>query len=880
MWKLGTRILVNIMSKLLDNCEVYTLDLFQRGVRLPEIKISDTQKEELGLEIKCSNIDFLKKCAWNGCLSRIKTGKIKQSREDCITRLKIEFDVFEKTGTIDYILLLMDVFLWCEKNDIVRGVARGSAGGSMALFCLGLNSINPLDFDLNFTRFLSEARVKPKFIDGIMYADGKNIADFDGDIQFTGRERLVKRLETDYEGKTCKILTLQELTGKMAMKEAVKAYLEYDESKAMTIGGYFEAMFGKMDSIEKTYEKSKDFREWVDSEPRHKECYQIGLQIENLRKANGIHASGLAIFYNFVNDVMPRELSNSGETVSGMSMNDVLKIAVKCDILGLRTLDQVEVACKEIGIKMTDIDIHDESIYKYLRESNLFYGLFQISDGLTREATIKVKPRTFEHIIAIISISRPGSYKEIDRFVKYVATGERKLVHPEIDKILEPSGSILIYQEQVSAICQKVYGMSAVDADNIRRIIGKKLTKEIEEWEPIIAEAGVKNNVPADVTKWFWETCKDAADYMFNLSHGASYSYLTAYTTYLKANYPLEFFLGCLRMAQHEGDSIECYNKIQSEMRDMGLKLLPPNIVKSEVDYAIKDGAILTGLSAIKGVAGKGLLKLEQYNRKNSNIFQIFEHFEQAKLSLAIITPLILSGCLDSDSKTERSKLLLYYELYSLLTPKERILVQKIGNDYQFDLVSLINAANATLKDEKGKPYIKDSRKETIKRDFTPYWEKYKRNQQFSELSDWIFEQTYIGYSFSSTLKQIYSKTISNLKDTKEISSLKENSKVVTVGIIRELEKRVSKKGTPYIKVTLADDLGSVNTMMFHEDKITAMDSQNGGSLKENDIVVAHMIKKEGGSYFCDNFVRQTCPVVLKKSTIEKEIAAKESKES
>ncbi len=867
------------MSKLLDSCTSYELLEFSRGVRLPEIKITDAQKEELMLPISCSNTEYLKKCAWSGCLNLIKNGKIKQSREDCILRLKIEFDVFEKTGTIDYILLLMDVFLWCEKNDIARGVARGSAGASMVLFCVGLNYINPLDFDLNFTRFLSEARVKPKIVDGVMYGDGKSMCDVDIDVQFTGRELLIKRLETDYEGKTCKILTLQELTGKMAMKEAVKAYLEYDESKAMVIGGYFEAMFGKMDSIEKTYEKSKDFREWVDSEPRHKECYTIALQLENLRKCTGTHASGIALSYKKFDELLPKEISNSGEVVSSMSMNDVLKVAVKCDVLGLRTLDQVKIACDAAKIKMLDIDIYHPSIYKYLRESTSFTGLFQVESGLTKEAVIKVKPETFAHIIAIISISRPGSYKEIDRLVKYVATGERKLVHPEIDKILEDSGSILIYQEQINSICQKVYGLIPTDADHVRRAVGKKDRDEMKKWEVILAEQGVKLGVPDDITKWFLQVCHDSADYLFPKSHGAAYSYLTAYTTYLKANYPLEFFLGCLKMAQHDSNPVEIYNKVQGEMRDMGLKLLPPNIVKSEVDYAIKDNCILTGLSAIKGVAGKGLLKLEQYNRKNSNIFQIFEHFEQAKLSLSVVTPLILCGTMQDDSQTERSKLLLYYELYCLLTPKERILAQKIGSDYQFDLISLVNAANATLKDEKGKPYIKDSRKETIKRDFTPYWEKYKRNQQFSELSDWIFEQTYIGYSFSSTLKQIYSKTISNLKDTKEIGSLKENSKVVTVGIIRELEKRVSKKGTPYIKVTLADDLGSVTAMIFMEDKITAMDSQNGGPLKENDIVVAHMIKKDGNSYFADNFVRQTCPVVLKKSTIEKEIAAKENKE-
>lgn len=266
----------------------YKLPVFEKGVRLPEIKISSQERADLGLKEESNNTEFLKKYVWKKCLEKIEKGEIKQSKEQCIDRLKMEFGVFEKTGTIDYILLLMDVFLWCDKNSIIRGPARGSAAASFALYCTNLTHVNPLDYDLNFTRFLSEARVKPKIIDGIQYADGKSMCDFDGDIEYFGREKCIKRLEQDYEGKTCKILTLQYLTGKMALKDTVKSYLEYSESQALEIGSEIEVLFGKVDSVQKTYEKSKKFKEWANENPK---AFEIAKKIEGLLRTSGIHAS-------------------------------------------------------------------------------------------------------------------------------------------------------------------------------------------------------------------------------------------------------------------------------------------------------------------------------------------------------------------------------------------------------------------------------------------------------------------------------------------------------------------------------------------------------------------------------------------------------------
>jgi DNA polymerase-3 subunit alpha len=852
----------------------YKLPIFELGVRMPEIKISPQERAELGLKEKSTNTEFLKKYIWKKCLEKIEKGEIKQSKEKCIDRLKMEFGVFEKTGTIDYILLLMDVFLWCDKNNILRGPARGSAAASFALYCTNLTHVNPLDFDLNFTRFLSEARVKPKIIDGIQYADGKTMCDFDGDIEYFGREKCIKRLEQDYEGKTCKILTLQYLTGKMALKDTVKSYLDYNETQALEIGSEIEILFGKVDPLSKTYEKSKRFKEWAGN---NNEAFTIAQKIEGLLRTSGIHASGMLISYHKVNDILPMELSATGEIVSGYDMSDVLQISVKCDVLGLKTLTQIELCCNALGIKPEEINIHDKSIYDYyVQPHKAFFGLFQIEDGSTKEATLKIKPRNIEQLSAVVAISRPGAIKYIDQYAKFVNTGERTLIYDKIDELLINTGSIILYQEQINNICQKVYGLSATDADEVRRAIGKKIREDMAKWEPIIFENGKKLGVPEEATKWFWQTCSSSADYLFNQAHAVSYAYLTAYTTYLKANHPLQFFLSCLKIAKLEADPMTYITSLQNELKYFNISLLSPDILKSQTEYVIEGKDIRMGLSGIKGLSDKGLEKLQGFKSSVLNKFQLFQNLTASKIPLGVCSALILSGCFDSIScGAKRSKLLLELEVFKLLTDRELSFIINIGKSYNYDLLLIIKNMVETLKTEKGKPIIKESRFATIKRDYEQYKQKFITNSKFESLSAYIFENNYLGFSYSATLKKIYSEHCVDLSSLSEITEDKIlDTKFRSAVQVVELENRVSKeKKTKYLSLLVKDDTKVQKMMLFGEDRLEATKQFNGREVKEGDILIVNGTrKKNSDAFFLDSISIQENPVVIRVS----ELAAKE----
>lgn len=494
----------------------YKLPLFEDGVRLPEIKISKDEKEELKLKEDSSNEEFLKRKVWKLCLEKIEKGEIKQNKEFCIDRLKEEFLVFKKTNTIDYILFLMDIFLWCDKNNIPRGPGRGSAAGSLTLYILGLTSVNPLDYNLSFTRFLNEARAKTHIKDGVTYVDGKSFADFDGDISFLKRSDVIRRIEKDYPSKTCKILTLQYLTGKMALKDTVKSYLEYSEDQALEITSEIETLFGKVDSLSKTYEKKKKFKEWVD---KNKETYDIARKLEGLLRTTGQHASGVLAGYYNLNEIIPMEAAASDEIVSGYDMEVALTISLKADLLGLRTLDLLQLCSEFTGINYKDIDINSKEVYDYFQRSTDFYGLFQIEEGATKEVTKQIMPKNIKQLAACISISRPGALKQVPSYCSYVHENKTKNIHPKIDEVLKETGMILLYQEQINSICETVYKMDPISADDVRRCIGKKDSEGIKKWEPIIYGKGEENNIPKEATDWFWQTVQSSADYLFNKNH-------------------------------------------------------------------------------------------------------------------------------------------------------------------------------------------------------------------------------------------------------------------------------------------------------------------------------------------------------------------------
>lgn len=821
--------------------EIYNLPF--HGVRLPEIEIDNFSKQKIGASTDCSNFEYLSHLCYKGFENRIKNKQIDPEKAELYTkRCKEELKVFKDNDLVDYLLLVYDILSWCDENDIPRGIARGSSAGSLVLYFLCITQIDPLENNLYFTRFLNAGRLKFKIIDGVKYFEGKGLADVDSDISYLKRDKLIEHIQEKYKGKVCKISTLITLSGRILIKEVCKSYLEFTEEQSSEVSGLIQSHFGKVEKLTEAYKENDLFKSWTNSNTKHKECFDIACQLQGLNKARGVHPSGISISYYKTEDCIPTEISSLKEEVSSYDMNDISEINIKLDILGLKNVDINYNTCKLIGLDPNKINVRDCSIYEYLKNTDCYNGLFQLECGLTKEVVKKVRPKNINQLSACLSISRPGAYNSISDYLDYVHKGMIKKIHPKFDVVLKETGNVLLYQEQINKICLEIYGLSEYESDDIRRIISKKLSGEMERWEPILYQNGLKNNVSKETTKYFLDICYASSDYLFNENHCLSYSYMTAINTYLKANYPKQFYLSLLDMAKNEPNSRDVFGQIYSEMIQSDIKLLPPHILKSEINFKIEDDGIRFGLGSIKSINEKTIDKLQNFRSPYSNKFQIFQAANECKIPTNVMTALIMVGSLDDMLTETRSKTMMENYLWNLLTEKEKSAALKYGPEFKFDLITLVKSLNTTLKDEKGKQIIKDSRLGTIRKHFEPLYEIYKFNSRNERFCCHEMELRLLGFSYTTTLFDVFREKCTDLMTINEANSALNKENVHIVGRILEFKEGTSLKKNKYWKALISDGAGSTNILLANsakDDKLeNNADINDGAKPKVDDIVI------------------------------------------
>lgn len=879
-------------------------------VRFPEVQIDSAQRAALGLSPKASNELVLKKLAWSNYCRLRDAGQFDGIDESVIIeRFKMEFATFRATGVVDYLLLVWDINRWCDEQGIVRGYGRGSAGGSLTLYCVGIVRANPMKHKVDFPRFLSEARMKPVIKEGVIYVDGKAAPDIDCDYEYLRRPEVVSYIERRYPGRVSKISTRLELTGKMALKDTLKVYGGFADEEAKVVSDLIEVKYGKVTPLYEAKETA-GVKEWLAKDPRNVELYAMAQSIEGLTVAHGQHPSGVFISYDPLDGNIPLEMSRTGEPTTSYDMETVAGLGTKVDILGLRTLDLVAGTAKLAGITIDSINVNDPSIYKALQANDAYLGFFQISDGLTKQACRQIKPRNVDELAVVLAISRPGALKYIGQFAEYVAKGTVKPFYPGIDEVLQWTGGALVMQEQITYICRDVFGLSPVNADSVRAAISKKKREEMVKWESVIVENGAARGIPIDVVKSFWATCLASAEYSFNYSHSVLYSYLTAATIYLKSHYPLAFYLTMLKLAKEEPNPTEYMNQIISEMKVGGYKVLPPDIIASEADFTIEGDAVRFGLQSVKGVSETTMAKLSSFKRTFGTRFEVFEAAKAAKVNINTLVTLIYSGCLSAGTTT-RSYLALNAQLYNLLTDREKPLVHKLASEYSEDLVAILKDM-PNRKTEKGKPLISESRLTTLRRDYQPYWDQYVKNSGNEELCSYLMERSLLGFSYTSTLHTCYSRKVTGLTPLSDLVKAKEKAAalaeapppaappvegevaavsvppapkpkrewrekpkpITIVAFVGESKKHLSRKdNTPYLKLTLFDDSATFRALLFGQERLDACLGYNGAIPTEGAIViVTGSLSRDQGLLFADSCIVQPPPIAYRKVAAEETI--------
>ena len=780
------------------------------GVLLPEIDVSPKYYADLDIDPNSSNYDFLRAL----CMQGVKSKGIDKlpNKKDYYDRTKMELAILKDLGFIDYVLLNWDILNFCHENDIPTGPGRGSAAGSLVLFLIDVTKVDPIKYDLFFERFVSKSRARKIEKDGVTYLDGSLLADVDNDIAYEHRQKVIDYIERKHPSRTANILTLNTLSGKLCIKECGKIVGEYSEQEVNDVSGYIPKKFGKVAPLANAYEESQRFKKWVDSNPK---VFKIARQLEGLNKNTGVHPSGIAISHDKISEICPTQKTNDGSIVTGYDMNWVAELMVKFDILGLRTLSVIYDVCSHLNIDVYDIDLSDPSLYSPLQNLSNPHGLFQIEADTNFRVCQKIKPRNIEQLSAVVAIARPGALEFADSYTEYVATGNFQSVHEFFDDVLNYTGGIPLYQEQLMKMAVKV-GFTLDESEQLRRIVGKKKIDLMPEWQEKIKQKVEENNLPTEVSDVLWKVAEDSANYSFNKSHSISYATLAAWTTYLKYNYPKEFFLSLLKMSQFEPNPQDEISKISRELPHFDINLLQPNLIKSKFDFTIDKNNIRFGLNSIKGVSEKSLKALEEFrDTENSNKYDVFLSAKQAGLNIGVMSALIQAGALSEDENLSRPRLVLEAQAFNLLTDREKRNFIALGPKFNYDILESIHSAKKDcLVGDDNRPLMKESRFVTFKKKYDKYKSIYEQNVQYENFANWYFEKKLLGYSYSCKLKNVFKEEAVELNDSITYQSMLSNDRGKFIGVIEDSFRSTSANGNQYIKLLLSDELGSIPGIM------------------------------------------------------------------
>lgn len=814
-----------------DNCE-------PAGVELPKISVEESVLKSIdaSLNKNSSSFDLLKALSRNAIIS--KGINKKADKNKYYERAKQELDTFDELGFTDYILLNWDILNFCHQNKIPTGAGRGSAAGSLILYLLGVTNIDPIPHNLFFERFVSKSRAqKVHDKEGKEYLVGSLLPDVDSDISYDQRQRVIEYIEQKHLGRTAKILTFNTFSSKLCIREATKYFDEAKEDVANEVSDMIPKIHGKVFSLTNSRTENEKFDQWV---KKHKRTFQNACKIENLNKNIGVHPSGIAICSQAIGNVVPLQKTKDGDLITGYDMNDVSDLMVKFDILGLRTLTVAHKTCGKVNINIDDIDANDSFIYDRLQNFKHPMGLFQISAETNFKVCQDIKPETLDELSDVIALARPGALQFVSVYKDQKNAPTHLNLHKELDEILSWSKNVILYQEQLMQIANKVFGLSLEEAETLRRIVGKKKVDEMPAWKNKIYEAGEKQGIEEKISDFYWNALQASADYSFNKSHSFAYATLAAKTVYLKYKYPQQFFIALLESAEFEPDPLENISGISKELVDFGIKLLPPSLEHSSMNFTIEGSDIRYGLNSIKGISTKALEALIDFRGQSfNNKYEVFVAAKNAGISISVLAALIQAGTM-ADTTSDRSRLVLEAQAFNLLTDREKRNFVKIGERFGFDILnSIAEVVGKKILADDNKQVISEKRFETFKRNFSKYKDIYSHNKKHNKFSKWWYENSLLGYSYSHELKECFQDEFGSLNNIKEIEEFHDRQEFKVVGQVNDHFTRTSSNGNKYMMIMLSDNKASQKFLFMdnrREEKLTNFLQKN--KIQKQDILV------------------------------------------
>jgi len=623
----GDEWLKNTMSV----CDMVDINLKFGEIHFPKFPIPTNE----------SSIEYFERLAWDGL--KVKYGQ--QLPQNIVDRANHEIKVVKEMGFPEYFLVVSDLVRWAKANQIRVGWGRGSAAGSVLSYAFDITNLDPVKFGLLFDRFLVEGR--------------KSMPDIDLDFDDRHRDRVIDYARSKYgNDRVAHICTFNRTGAKQSVRDAARA-LGYDFSFGDKVSKLVPPpVLGISKSLSDCM-STEEFKKEYNSDKDSKYIIDTAFTLEGLVRQTGIHAAGIVISKGPLIDYLPiMQKGVDNPIVTQWDMGRVEQCGLlKIDFLGLRNLGVID-SCinlikkhRAIEIDIDKIPLDNKATFNELCRGNCA-GVFQLESSGMRQLMVQLQPQNIEDIMALISLYRPGPMGSgMDKLYIDRKHGKSKVFydHPKLEKVLGQSLGIMLYQEDVLAVARELAGFSSAEADDLRRVIGKKLMDKIALFRAKFVEGCVKNSgmLPEKANK-IYSDIEYFGGYGFNRAHAASYAMISYTTAYLKTNYTTEYMAALMSSVVGNKDKQSFY---LTDCRRLGLEVIPPSINMSGVDFdVIEENKIIFGLSAIDGIGNtiaETIVKSRNNKKPYVNMYDFFRRCDPSILKKSTLEHLSSAGALD-----------------------------------------------------------------------------------------------------------------------------------------------------------------------------------------------------------------------------------------
>ena len=740
-------------------------------------------------------LDYLNKVSISGLLERFDVKSINDLDKEYLDRLDYEINVIEQMGFPTYFLVVWDYIKFARESNIPVGPGRGSAAGSLVAYALRITNIDPVKNGLLFERFLNPER--------------KSLPDIDTDFCIERRAEVIDYVTNKYgEDKVAQIITFNKMTSKAVLKDVARV-LDIPYGEADKLAKLIPVVRGKPAKLSTMIgddSPSAEFREKYKNEEHVKKWIDMALRIEGTNKTFGVHAAGVVIASEPLDQIVPLQRNNDGQIITQYFMEDVESLGLlKMDFLGLKNLTMinktVELLNQSKGIKLDpdDFPLNDQNTFDLLSRGDL-EGIFQLESTGMKNIVKDLKPSSLEDISSILALYRPGPLDAglIPKFINR-KHGKELIEYPHnlLKPILKDTYGIMVYQEQIMKIAQDLAGYSLGQADLLRRAMGKKKVKEMEMHRNNFVKGSTDKGVDSHLANKLFDQMVLFAEYCFNKSHSTAYGAVTYQTAYLKAHYPVAYMASLLTVNSGSTDKVQRYI---SNCNSIGIEVMPPDINSSKYDFTPLENCIVFGLSAIKNLGDNAineLIKIREDSGPFVSLADLCDRMQSNLLNRRAIESLIHCGALDKlEESSNRAQLIADLD-FVIDWASSRAKDRSSGQGNLFDLSTESSEVNKEndFSSIPSAPSVEDY----------PPTEKLKLEKEILGfyLSDHPLKQ------LSEPAKLIAPIGLGNLNEQSD------KSKISCIAMIAEMRKVITRKGDSMAILKIEDLTGSCDAVVF-----------------------------------------------------------------